>query len=149
MNRTRNLASLAAIAILQITPSLIAQQPVFRANIPFAFSVDNKILPAGVYRISRRDAFLRIEGDTAEFYVTMFAANPSPDGRTLLLFDRVNGNNFLRELVTSSSDSCMQLPASSSEKKARAQWGLSTSGPTLDALNAPGTVTIEIPSGGR
>jgi hypothetical protein len=144
MNRTRSLvASLVALGILQTTPSLIAQQESrFRANVPFQFSVDNKTMPAGEYSIVHRGVFLRIDCGTSGIYVMTAIGEPSQNGHTSLVFDRVNGSYYLRKLVTPSSSDSMDLPASRTEKKALALEHLAAASPTE-------TRTIDLPTGGQ
>lgn len=141
MNRTRSLLSVAALAILP-TPSLIAQQFGYKANVPFEFSVDNKTLPAGDYLISRQGNFLLIRSGSSEVFVLPGEADPSRDGHNRLVFDSVNGTYFLRKLETESSTSSVQLPASKAERKALVE--------TRYAANTPvETRTIDLPNGAQ
>jgi hypothetical protein len=143
MNRIRSLVSLIVVAIFQTTPSLIAQESLFQANVPFQFNVENKTLPAGEYRITRHREFLRIGSDSPGVYVVaMGGGEPSHDGHMALVFDRVDGAYYLRKLVTTSSDSSMELPASRTERKALANLQVASARP-------PETKTISVSIGGR
>jgi hypothetical protein len=144
MNRTRSLvASLVALGILQTTPSLIAQQESrYRANVPFQFSLDNKTLPAGEYRIIRQGVFLRLDSRTTGTYILVAIGEPSHNGHTSLVFDRVNGAYYLRKLVAPSSNDSLDIPASRTEKKALALEHLAAASPTE-------TRTIDLPAGGQ
>lgn len=148
MNRTRSLVSLVAAAIFLTTPSLIAQfgqRPSFQANVPFEFSVDNKTLPAGVYHVTHEGFFLHINGESNGVYAVVVNGNPSRDGHTFLIFDRVEGQYFLRRLVTPSSGTSLDISTSSSEKKA-----IRALTPMRLASNAsPETVTINLPNGAQ
>jgi len=126
MNRIRTLIPLIATAILQITPNLVAQESGYQASVPFQFAVGETTLPAGTYRITRQGAFLHVQNQknfTTVFAVTDSTA-PSHDGQGHLVFDRVNGLYFLRELDAPSSTSSMRLSVSHMEKKARADASL-------------------------
>lgn len=148
MNRTRSLVSFVAAAIFLTTPSLIAQfgqQPSFQANVPFQFSVANKTLPAGVYHISREGFFLHVNSDSTGAYAVAIKSDASKDGNALLIFDRVDGQYFLRRLVTPSSGTSLDLSTSSSEKKA-----IRALTPMRVASNvSPDTVTINLPNGAQ
>lgn len=120
MNRIKSLIPLIAAAIFQITPSLTAQEIVFRADVPFQFSVDDKTLPAGTYRLIRQGEFLQVENEkqSAGAFAMLFAGDSSHSGHDVLIFDRVNGTYFLRTIDDSSSGRCIQLPVSRTEKNA-------------------------------
>jgi hypothetical protein len=143
MNRTRILVSLVALGILQTTPSLFAQhESRFRANVPFQFSVDNKTMPAGEYSIIHRGVFLRLDSGKNGIYVLTAVGEPSLNGHTSLVFDRVQGSYYLRKLVAPSSSDSMDLPASRTEKKALAVERLAIANPSE-------TRTIDLPTGGQ
>lgn len=142
MNRTRIFISLVAFAILQTTPSLIAQQFGYRANVPFDFSVDNRTMPAGDYLISRQGKFLLISNNSSQVFVVPIGANPSHDGHNKLVFDSVNGTCFLRKLETQSSETSIQLPASRAERKALAERQFAANTPVE-------TRTVNLPNGAQ
>jgi hypothetical protein len=121
MNRIGVLALLLAATIFPLASNLVAEQPL-SAKVPFAFSVANRNLPAGEYRIERHGVFLSIEDRDYHRMVTLIA-NPgerSEDGRSFLSFDEVNGVRFLRRVTTPSVSSSAELAAPRTNKLARA-----------------------------
>ena len=92
-----------------------------RANIPFAFSVDNTRLPAGEYVISEVSG----EGSTMEIrdsndkVAVLFALESTealyePDASSELVFDKIGNKDFLREIKT--EDYNYHLAKSNTEK---------------------------------
>lgn len=121
MNRIRSLVVLVVAAMVQMAPSLTAQQEEFDATVPFQFSAGNRTLPPGEYRISRRNAFLHIENrkDYAAAIILTSSGEPSGDGGVHLVFDEVNEQHFLRRVVAPASLGSIELAVSSAEKKAK------------------------------
>ena len=142
MNRPTTLIALAVLAVFQATPSLIAQQFGYKADVPFSFSVENQTLPAGQYRLIRHGAFLQIANGSSAVYAITITGEASQDGRSKLVFDHVGGAFFLRKLVTDSSNSSIEITRSRAEKRALAEL-------RLNAANQPDTRTIDLSTGGR
>jgi hypothetical protein len=121
MNRVRIFAPLLAAAILlPLASSLTAEQRV-EFKVPFAFSVSDRVLPAGEYRIDRDGPFLHIENRDNHQIVILIArpGDNSKDGRIFLSFDQVNGTLFLRQLVDPNPTRSVNIAASKTEKQAR------------------------------
>ncbi|UWZ84436.1 hypothetical protein [Occallatibacter riparius] len=119
MNRIAVSALLAAATMFPLASSLVAE-PQLNVNVPFAFSVANRYLPAGQYRIERHGAFLTLDNQEDHRMVTL-VANPgelSEDGRSYLSFDEVNGVRFLRRVATPHEQSSVELTASKDQKHA-------------------------------
>jgi hypothetical protein len=119
MNRIRTFVLLSAAAMFPLASSLMAEQQL-SANVPFAFSVGNRLLPAGEYRIARHGAFLQIEKRDDHRSVTLVASpgEPSHDGRNFLSFDDADGVLSLRRVVTADAATSVELDASRTKKKA-------------------------------
>lgn len=118
MNRIKSLVFLVTTAILQTAPALKAQQEVLDAKVPFQFSVGDRTLPSGEYRITRRNAFLTVESlrDFSSTLILTSSADLSRDNQTRLIFDQVDDLYFLRGVVAPADS--IELVVSSTEKKA-------------------------------
>jgi hypothetical protein len=143
MNRIKSLTILTVAAILQTAPSLSAQQQVFEAQVPFQFSAGDKTLPAGDYRITRRNDFLGIENrkDYSTALILASSADPSSDGGVHLVFDQVNNVFFLRQVVAPAGS--IQLAVTRTEKRAQKDQR------HLSATGLPVTTTPSATTGGR
>jgi len=120
MNRIGVFAVLLAATMFPLASSLVAEQPL-HANVPFEFSVANRNLPAGEYRIELHGVFLSIENRDTLRRVTLIA-NPgerSKDGKSFLSFEEVNGVLVLRRVATPDAQSSVELAASKTRKQAR------------------------------
>jgi hypothetical protein len=102
-----------------------AQMPgtALRASIPFDFSVRGRVLPAGVYEISRiadgpDGLIIRSVGDQHEHEV--FETNPVQERRVSkrseLIFHRYGESYFLSEVLAGGQQSGAELPHSRQEK---------------------------------
>lgn len=142
MNRIKILVFIVTASILQTASSLKAQQEVFSANVPFQFSVGNRTLPPGEYRVIRRNAFLTVENrrDSSSALVLASSADSSRDSQARLIFDQVNDLYFLRGVVAPADS--IELAVSNTEKKATADRR------RLSKVSVPVTSTIA-PSGGQ
>lgn len=120
MNRIGTFALLSAATILSLASSLPAEQPL-KANVPFAFSVANRTLPAGEYRIQHHGAFLSLENWDNHRTTTVIAmpGERSKDGRSFLLFDQAQGVVSLRCVVTPEGLSSVQVAASRTRSHAQ------------------------------
>ena len=120
MYRIKTILALAVAAVLQVAPSLIAQQQqVFDAKVPFQFSAGDRTLPAGEYRIIRRNSFLDVENrdDYSAALILASDTDSSTDGHIHLVFDQVNNVFFLRKVVAPVGS--IELAVSRTEKKAK------------------------------
>ena len=91
-------------------------------NIPFAFSVNGKTLPAGRYRIepvgTNRDIWgIRGVESFARHFLLAMTRNGSSDGKLIVTFHRFGDLNFLAGFKTSSYE--IGLPATKQEKALR------------------------------
>jgi hypothetical protein len=112
MKRIAVFALLSAATMFPLASRLVAEQPI-HANVPFAFSIANRNLPAGEYSIQRHGWFLSIEDRNSHRMVTVVAppGERSKDGRSFLSFDDVNGVLFLRRVTTPEAASSVELAA--------------------------------------
>jgi hypothetical protein len=121
MKRTIAAASLALAMSLGFTSHASAQAGQVVAQIPFDFAVGGHVLPQGSYHIVGAGnllAFRNAEQKTSIFNRGL-NGETSTDGKTVLVFDDVNGNYFLRKIVTVSDGMSMEFPVSNLESKIR------------------------------
>ncbi len=107
-------------ASAQDTPALV--------NVPFAFIVGNKVLPAGSYRIVAdvQDPSLLLVENTnprvnaaAAFAATEWAPNPNPqDPHVQVAFKNVDGHMFLWRVAMPASDA-HYIPLNKAEAERR------------------------------
>ena len=94
-----------------------------RANIPFEFSVGDKLLPAGEYRIQQVNpssdvAMLQIANANGEarLLVRVQSMRARNTNRTALVFNRYGSNYFLSTLAIEGSVDAWQAPKSHAER---------------------------------
>jgi len=124
MNRIAAIALFVA-ATLTATGTAFAQNQAVKATVPFNFSVAGAWLPAGTYTIGslpqRSSNVIQIgsqEKHTGALAVGLVDQNdPSKGGQ--LVFHRIGGSYFLREICYAHSSTKVYLPATKEEKKAR------------------------------
>jgi len=110
------------VACTLSTPAVHAQNTnkMLRADIPFAFAVDSKQMPAGAYEVTKvGDRATLIE--TADHHNQVLGiyqyAGASKAGETKLVFDKIGSNYFLRQIWSSNSGQGLELPVSKLEKE--------------------------------
>jgi hypothetical protein len=120
--------TLAASQIYALSAPLVV-----KANIPFAFTIQSKNLPAGRYTIERvssanRD-LLMIRGDDSRFHKIFL----SEDAETLvapketkLVFDKIGSHYFLREVWTIGETGGVEVPEAKAEKEVKSAGLLPT-----------------------
>ena len=108
-------------------PAVNAQQTILRCNVPFAFNIGDKQLPAGTYVVREMDRVTQIQSKDGENSVLGIYnyAGPSKADETKLVFDKVGDHYFLTQIWTSARDEGLSVPESKQEKELRA----SNSGP--------------------
>ena len=119
-----------------------AQDRVTKATVPFNFTVGNKTVPAGTYRLSSSsDAEHIIQINNWERNVhLMTMAQPDSYRQTAneLVFHKYGNQYFLSDIRSAGSSMNYHLATTKAEKRAKAQVeeaGLSASEPVLIALN--------------
>lgn len=109
---------LAALAVLLLASAAHAQQATLSATVPFDFVVGDHAYPAGEYLFTNRDFVLKIanaeQGKTlVTFSHACQSATPSAD--TKLVFDRMGGYYFLRQIWVAGNYRGRELPRSRTE----------------------------------
>ena len=115
------------VAFSIAVPVVQAQQTIMRANVPFAFNVGDKQLPAGAYAVREMDRATLIQSKDGENRVLGIYnyAGPSKADETKLVFHKVGDHYFLAQIWTSARGQGLAVPESKVEKELRA----SNSGP--------------------
>ena len=108
-------------------PVVNAQQTIMRCNVPFAFNIGDKQLPAGTYVVREMDRGTLIQSKDGENSVLGIYnyAGPSKADENKLVFDKVGDHYFLTQIWVSARDEGLLVPESKQEKEMRA----SNSGP--------------------
>ena len=140
MNR---IAAVALFALTTLAPiaSASAQQLTGPTNIPFAFTVNGKTLPAGTYMIGSiavSSPVLEIRSTSRPISV-FFATHKDQNnqaGATTLVFVKCGDQYLLHEIFSLVGDTDAVVPASQIEKKARIEMAKANAGrPVLVAIN--------------
>lgn len=119
----RNLMTLLAGLVLAALPALAAAGVTqLRADIPFSFEANGKVMPAGPYRLEvehfwRRVMVLPMNGGHG-IYVLPFATSMSQswDSKSRLEFRRYYDRYFLSLVATGPGGSSFFIPPSRAEK---------------------------------
>ena len=108
-------------------PVVQAQQTIMTANVPFAFNIGQKQLPAGAYAVREMDRATLIQSRDGENSVLgIYAyAGPAKADESKLVFHKVGDHYFLAQIWTSARGQGLAVPQSKLEKEMRA----SNSGP--------------------
>lgn len=123
----RNLfVSLTTLA-LALTVNVAFAQSKSRANVPFAFSVEQMPMEAGQYTILVTDRVIQIRNDSTNKSVIMFShpLESSKPQNSRLVFHKYGDRYFLAEAWTATGQagaSGIELPASKAEREARAAY---------------------------
>lgn len=117
--------TLLATATLMTAGSASAQRPLLRVNVPFNFTVNSTVLPAGNYTIAfdsivpnTLDLLDRTKSVRARAYFLRGSIGPGREDR--LIFHTYGGEHFLSEVGLDSASDGLFLPASKLESRARA-----------------------------
>ena len=108
-------------------PVVNAQQTIMTCNVPFAFNIGDKQLPAGTYivrEMGRATLIQSKDGENRVLGIYNYAV-PSKADENKLVFDKVGDHYFLTQIWTSARDEGLLVPESKQEKELRA----SNSGP--------------------
>jgi hypothetical protein len=121
----RNTAiALLAIANFAMAGTSIAQSNGVRANVPFDFTVGNKLLPAGTYTIKEQsDHVIVIRNyDKPISMVSLVngASNRSATGGKLT-FHRYGSQYFLSEILCGQANMNLKVPTSETEQRTALQ----------------------------
>jgi len=110
------------VACCIAVPVVNAQETIMTANVPFAFSIGDKQLPAGAYAVREMGRATLVESKDAVYSVLGIYnyAGPSKADKTKLVFDKVGDHYFLAQIWTSARDQGLAVPESKLEKEFRA-----------------------------
>jgi hypothetical protein len=129
----RNLfgALMTLVAAFAIAVPVVHAQSIMTANVPFDFSVAQKQLPAGAYEVREigdRATVIASKDGNAKVLSIYASAGESKADQTKLVFDKVGGHYFLREIWTSARSQGMAVPESKLEKELMASSRESSGG---------------------
>jgi hypothetical protein len=102
----------------------LAQSPTVQATVPFDFTVGNKLLPPGTYRIhTTMSGVIMIQNrdKPASALSTAIYDGRQTKGQGKLVFDRYGNQYFLKEVLCTSAGLNVSLPTSKQEKRVRLQ----------------------------
>jgi hypothetical protein len=95
-------------------------QTMLAANVPFAFSIDSKAMPAGAYEVAKvgdRATLIETKDHRSQVIGIYQYAESNKSAETKLVFDKVGDHYFLRQIWSSNSGQGLQLPTSKLEKE--------------------------------
>jgi hypothetical protein len=121
--------SLVALSMLLNTTGAYAQ-PVTKADVPFAFQVGTKQLPAGCYKVTTpsQAAIQIVNCNTSAAALSPIRRDSYSDGRARLVFRHVGNQYFLTQVWGAAGNSGMILPASKPKKELLVASGPSNAG---------------------
>jgi hypothetical protein len=119
--------ALLAIASLAMAGTSFAQSKRVQANVPFDFTVDNQVLPAGTYRIEKvSDVVITIKNHDKA--ISLFTLVDQDGTRSKnggkLIFHKYGGQYFLSEVLSDSASMNVRLEPSKAEKRVRLQQAM-------------------------
>ena len=130
------ITALLALALLAASQVVRAQEPLL-VNIPFAFTAEKIMLPAGEYRVQKLSAdsvvllIQRTDQSVAACVISQAAQADTKESQSKLVFHRYGDRYFLAEVWRAGELRGRQLPRSAMEKEQ-----------TLAREEAPDQVTI-------
>ena len=136
MKRITVLAFLTAALISMGSACAHAQAPVFK--VPFDFTVDNLVLPAGTYQVSyyapKSAILIRSEDGRFHAFTAIHPADPSTSDSEVV-FTKYGNQYFLHEVLCGAVSMNVALPTSKLEKRARIQEAQLPHSETVVALS--------------
>jgi hypothetical protein len=116
--------ALIAIANFALAGTSFAQSTGVRANVPFDFTVGNKLLPAGTYTIKEQSDHVIViknhDKPIAAVSLVNGDGNRSPNGGKLK-FHRYGSQYFLSEILCDQADMNLRVPTSKTEERTALQ----------------------------
>ena len=111
--------ALLAIANFAMAGTSFAQSTGVRANVPFDFTVGNKLLPAGTYTIKEQSNHVILitnhDKPIAALSLVNGDSNRSPNGGKLK-FHRYGSQYFLSEILCEQANMNLEVPTSKTER---------------------------------
>jgi hypothetical protein len=122
MKRMTSIALFALVSSITIGMAS-AQERAVKADVPFDFTVANKLVPAGTYTIFPASyGVLKIQNSDSHVAILTTTTHDANESKTnKLVFNKIGNQYFLSEVLCSSADMNMSVPASKAEKRARVQ----------------------------
>ena len=121
--------ALLAIANFAMAGTSFAQSNGVQADVPFDFTVGNRLLPAGTYSIKESSNGLIAVKNHDKAITVMSLVEPdgtkSANGGKLV-FKRYGGQYFLSEILCNSVDINVRVPTSKTEQRVRQQQAMLT-----------------------
>ena len=127
--------ALFAASSLAAVGNLSAQDHMVKANIPFGFTVNNRVLPAGTYTISSLSPYA-VEVRNVKGRIAELSAVHNDDKRSttpVLVFQRYGNQYFLHEILAANAMN-VAVPRSKREQRRLQEAKLQESNQTLIAL---------------
>ena len=97
-----------------------SNQKLLKANVPFAFAIDSKQMPAGTYEVTRvgdhATLIAKADGSNKVLGIYQYAGLTKAD-ETKLVFDKIGDHYFLRQIWSSSSGQGLEVPVSKLERE--------------------------------
>jgi hypothetical protein len=119
--------ALLAIASFAMAGNSFAQSNGVRANVPFDFTVSNKLLPAGTYTIHRASSgLIEIRNHDKPIAVLTIGnqdGNTSPNGGKLV-FHKYGDQYFLSEILSDWATMNVSVPRSKAETRVQLQQAM-------------------------
>jgi hypothetical protein len=117
----RNLIGILTVVVMSLMVSAAYAQSVAKANVPFAFTLRSKQLPAGTYLVSmvgNNNAIAIRNAETSAAAVSGVTKEDARDTATpKLIFHRLAGQYFLSEIQRGDGTPGMKIPQSRQEKE--------------------------------
>ena len=122
MKRMTSITLFALVSFITIGIAS-AQERAVKANVPFDFTVANKLVPAGTYTISVESyGVIKVQNSDRHVAILTTTTHDANESKTAkLVFTKYGDQYFLHEILCSSADMNMTVPASKQEKWARGQ----------------------------
>ena len=136
MKRITVLAFLTAALISMGSAYAHAQAPAFK--VPFDFTVDNQVLPAGTYQVDyyAPKSVIMIRSEDGRFHaLTAIQPDDPSTSDNEAVFTKYGNQYFLHEVLCGAVSMHVALPASKPEKRARIQEAQLPHSETVVALS--------------
>ena len=114
----KNLRSILAALVVLMATAAHAQQPALTGTIPFNFVIGDRAYPAGDYVFRHSDNVIMItdaEQSKTEMAVSNACGGSTPSKDSKLVFERMGGYYFLRQIWVVGYSQGRELPRSRTE----------------------------------
>jgi|SRR5579863_5722239 hypothetical protein len=131
----RNLITILSLVVMSLMLNATGAyaQSYAKANVPFAFNVGAKQLPAGTYEIkalSQSPNLIAIQNtETAQAAMSIARSEDPRSTESKLVFDRVGTQYFLTEICKGFGAGSMVVPTSKHEKELKNELQLAKESP--------------------